>query len=235
MCGRFTLTTDDYESVAQALYAELHPEVSAAFRARYNVAPTDPHWIVCVDSGRRLLQPGVWGFPGVRINARAETAHARPTFREAFWSARCGVAADGFFEWTGPKSRRQPLWFHRPDRRPFMFAGLYRDDVDEISGEVSRQFTILTTAPNDLVAPHHDRMPVILDTNDAHLWLDAPVTDDRGRDAVLALGSILRAVPNDWLVADEVDRRVGNVHNDDPSLLEPPEPEPPKPEQQSLF
>ena len=150
MCGRFSLTTNDYESVAQALGAELHPEVSAAYRARYNVAPTDPSWI-------------------------------------------------------------------------------------EISGEVTRQFAILTTASNDLVAPYHDRMPVILDTNDAHLWLDAPGVGDRGRDAVLALGSVLRAVPNDWLVAEEVDRRVGDVRNDDPSLLEPPEPEPPKPKQQRLF
>jgi putative SOS response-associated peptidase YedK len=240
MCGRFTLTTNDYESVAQALDADLHPDVVASYRARYNVAPTDPHWIVCVEGRRRVLRPGIWGFPGsgkggVRINARAETAHARPTFREAFWSARCGVAADGFFEWTGPKIRRQPLWFHRPDHRPFIFAGLYRDDVDPISGDVARRFTILTTAPNDLVAPYHDRMPVILDTNDAHLWLDLPTAGDRGRDTVLALGTILRAVPNDWLVVDEVDRRVGDVRNDDASLLEPPEPTPSEPEQQTLF
>jgi putative SOS response-associated peptidase YedK len=237
MCGRFTLTTDDYEGVARALEADLDPEVAASYRARFNVAPTDKHWIVVAESEQRILQPAVWGFSGdgrLAINVRAETAHARPLSREAFWSARCVVAADGFFEWTGPKNARQPIWFHRPDRGLFVFAGLYQDVVEDASGEVTRRFTVLTTRPNAIVKPYHDRMPVILDLPSVDRWLTLPAS--RGSAGIEALGSLLHPIADDFLVLDEVDRRVGDPRNDDPSLLEPPQPDAPrKPEQQNLF
>jgi putative SOS response-associated peptidase YedK len=237
MCGRFTLTTDDYEGVARALDADLDPEVAASYRPRFNVAPTDRHFIVVAGPQRRVLEPALWGFSGdghFSINARAETAHARPLFREAFWTARCGVAADGFFEWTGDKKARQPLWFHRPDRGLFVFAGLWHDAVDEASGEVTRRFTILTTRPNAIVAPYHDRMPVILDLPDLDRWLASPPS--RGRAGLDAVRPLLRPIGDDFLVAEEVDRRVGDPRNDDPSCLEPPKPDTArKPEQQNLF
>ncbi len=236
MCGRFTLTTDDYEGVARALEADVDPAAAPIYRARFNVAPTDRHFIVVADRERRVLQPAVWGFAGdghVSINARVETAHARPMFREAFWTARCGVAADGFFEWTGPKNARQPLWFHRPDRGLFVFAGLWHDEVDEASGEVTRRFTILTTRPNAVVAPYHDRMPVILDAASVGRWLD--VSGPRGRAGIDALRPLLQPVGDDFLVCDEVDRRVGDPRNDDPACIEPPQARAPEAGQLKLF
>lgn len=239
MCGRFTLTTADYSAVAKALDADFDPALIAAYQPRYNVAPSDDHWITCLtpDAPRPVIQSGSWGFPsshGPLINARSETMHQRAAFRDAVWTRRCGVVADGFLEWTGPRGSRQPYWLRRPDGRPFVFAGLYRDDVDEHSGEVKRSFTVLTTAPNALVEPYHDRMPVILPRERADTWLRA---SPRGRDAsaVQELQQILAPLDPTWLSSTPVSRRVSDVRNDDPECLEQVDPPAPPPEQQSLF
>lgn len=239
MCGRFTLTTADYVSVSQALDADFNRSFAEAYQPRFNVAPSDSHWIVCLepDAPRPAVALGTWGFPSSRgpmINARSETMAVRPTFRDAVWNGRCGVVADGFLEWSGPKGARQPYWFHRPDDAPFVFAGLYRDDINPDSGEVSRQFAILTTRPNPLVAPHHDRMPVILDGRGSDAWLRwSPQT--RTPEAVGELHDLLQPVTDPWLVSTPVSRRVSDVRNDDPECLEPVDPPAPPPEQQSLF
>lgn len=239
MCGRFTLTTADYVSVGQALDADFNRSFAEAYQPRFNVAPSDAHWIVCLEpeTARPAVSLGTWGFPSPRgpmINARSETMHLRPTFREAVWNGRCGVVADGFLEWSGPKGARLPYWFHRPDHEPFVFAGLYRDDVNEDSGEVSRTFAVLTTNPNPLVAPHHDRMPVILGAHGSDAWLRwSPNT--RTPEAVGELRGLLQPVAEEWLVSTPVSRRVSDVRNDDPQCLEPVDPPTPPPEQQSLF
>jgi len=239
MCGRFTLTTADYVSVAQALDADFNVALMNGYQARFNVAPSDPHWIVCLEpeTQRPQLGPATWGFPGPRgplINARSETMHQRPAFRDAVWTGRCGVAADGFIEWSGPKGSRQPYWFHRPDDAPFMFAGLYRDDLDPRSGEVVRRFTVLTTRPNTLVEPMHDRMPVILDRPGADRWLRwAPARNDER--AIRDIEDLLQPIDDGWLISTPVSRRVSDVRNDDADCLEPVEPPAPPPEQQSLF
>ncbi|MGH1345442.1 MAG: SOS response-associated peptidase [Nannocystales bacterium] len=239
MCGRFTLTTADYVSVGQALDADFNPSLAQAYQPRFNVAPSDAHWIVCLEpeAPRPAVARGTWGFPSPRgpmINARSETMHVRPTFRDAVWTHRCGVVTNGFLEWSGPKGARQPYWFHRPDDAPFVFAGLYRDDVSPSSGEVSRNFTVLTTRPNPLVAPHHDRMPVILDARGADAWLRwSPRA--RTPEAVGELSEFLQPIADDWLVSTPVSRRVSDVRNDDPECLDPIDPPAPAPEQQSLF
>ncbi len=239
MCGRFTLTTADYVSVAQALDADFNVALMSGYRARYNVAPSDPHWIVCLEpeAPRPEIAPATWGFPGPRgplINARSETMHSRPAFRDAVWNGRCGVVADGFIEWSGPKGSRQPHWFHRPDDAPFVFAGLYRDQVDPGSGEVQRRFAVLTTRPNALVEPMHDRMPVILDRDGADRWLRwAPRS--RGEDALDAIRDLLNPIDDGWLISTPVSRRVSDVRNDDPECLDVAVPPAPAPEQQSLF
>ncbi|HFE45227.1 MAG TPA: hypothetical protein ENJ18_06995 [Nannocystis exedens] len=116
MCGRFTLTRHDLREVATLLEAELTDELAATYRPRYNVAPTNLHWLLVDEGGRRQLVLGRWGFPipfGPRkhdpvglINARSETAARKPTFRNAFTQTRCAVIADGFYEWAGPRGRR---------------------------------------------------------------------------------------------------------------------------------
>jgi len=130
MCGRFTLTHRE----ARALAAELGVSVDdlLGYRPRYNIAPTDDHWIVRTRYEDRQVLPAKWGLINFwmtdrkqafkNINARAETVRRAPAFRDAFASRRCVVPADGFFEWTGPKEGRRPIWFHRPDGGLILFA-----------------------------------------------------------------------------------------------------------------
>jgi len=227
MCGRFTLTTNDYKAVAEALDAELLAEADEC-RPRYNVAPGDRHPIVWLDTGddaRRLMQPAAWGMPGadgdrVHINARSETVHTKPAFRDALFGARCLVAADGFFEWTGDKNHRQPIWYHPPGGGLWVFAGLYRDVVDRKTGEVERRFTILTTQANDLVGQIHDRMPVILDAAGRQQWLAPPPTDVHTWPAVFSqMRGLLAPLPSEAVVATEVSNRVNRVAHDAPACI----------------
>src|SRR5262249_5041495 len=135
MCGRFTLTIPDAEDVAEALGATVAPELAAAWRPRYNVAPTDGHFIARRKEGKGELVAATWGLvphwatdakEGARaINARSETVRTTPKFRGAFSArGRCLVPADGFFEWMGDKKDRRPIWYHAPGRRLVTFAGL---------------------------------------------------------------------------------------------------------------
>jgi putative SOS response-associated peptidase YedK len=228
MCGRFTLTTDDYETVARALEAELPAEHASLYRPRYNVSPTDRHWVLCRQDARRLLLPAVWGLPiqargrlDAHINARGETAASKSGFRDAFAHTRCGVAADGFFEWTGPRQQRHPIWFHTSDKTIFVFAGLYSDHVDPTTGSSRRFFTILTTEANATVARFHQRMPVILDAGDIDLWLRPSPSDTKDLgDFTASLQTLVRPAPDDMLMATPVSRRVNSPRNDDPACLE---------------
>src|SRR5262245_58567436 len=110
MCGRMTLTTKGYEQLAALLDIEPDPDDAPFYRPRYNIAPTDDHWIVRQDGDARRLVRAKWGVkPGGRellINMRSETAPRR--FKRLFESFRCLVPADGFYEWTGPKKDRRP-------------------------------------------------------------------------------------------------------------------------------
>ncbi len=207
MCGRFTLTVADVAELARELSAELDRLRAGDYRPRYNVAPTDGHWVVRrVDGGRRL-SPARFGFtvPGRAplINARAETAERLATFRRPFREGRCLVPADGFYEWTGPAGARRPLWFHPSGGGLLLLAGLWREEKGELA------FVILTTPAGPDVARIHDRMPAVLSADAAEAWLERP-------DAAL-----LAPAPEGWLRSREVSPRVNAVANDDPGLLDP--------------
>ena len=148
------------------------------------------------------------------INARSETIESRSAFRDAFHKRRCVVPADGFFEWTGPKTARQPTWFHREDSGLLLFAGLYEAWQKE-SGVWETTFTILTTTANALLASYHDRMPVILADREADDWMDPRAPAPR------ALKRFLVPAPTDLLIATSVSPDVNNVDNDSPDLLAP--------------
>lgn len=212
MCGRFTLTERDVTAVARSLAAEVESACAKLYRPRWNVAPTDDHWVVRRDkAGQRHLLPARFGFDGVAgqivINARAETAATLPAFRRPFADGRCLVPADGFYEWRGGRAERRPLWFHDPAGRALVFAGL----ATERQGALA--FVILTTTANKLVRPIHDRMPVLLSPEDAEAWLATP-------NAL-----VLKSAPHGWLAAREVSPRVNSVTNDGPELLDGPEPQ----------
>jgi putative SOS response-associated peptidase YedK len=197
MCGRFTLTSPDLDSVAAALDAALPPDYAALYRPRYNIAPTDLHWIARGDGARRELTAAHWGLlrdgGAPLINVRSESAGKRfPGAR------RCIVPADGFYEWRD----KRPYWFHSPEERYLFMAALYHPtDAGHIT------FTILTAPANPIVAPIHNRMPVLLPRLSIPQWLDGEPLDAQGATVSL--------------VGAAVSTRVNSVQNDDPACLAP--------------
>jgi putative SOS response-associated peptidase YedK len=87
---------------------------------------------------------------------------------------RCVVPAEGFYEWREEGGKKQPYYFARRDGKPVMFACIW--DYSEIKGETVPSFAILTDEPNELIAPYHDRMPVVLAKVEA--WLNPDTTLD---------------------------------------------------------
>ena len=222
MCGRFTITRRDGNSLAAEL--GVPAESLLDYRPRYNVAPTQNHFIVRIKYENREVIPATWGLvksgskdgsmAARTINARSETVETRGAFRDAFRERRCVVPADGFFEWTGAKTARQPTWFHREDNGLILFAGLYEAWQKE-QGVWQTTFTILTTSANRLLESYHDRMPVILADRDADDWMDPRAPDPH------ALKRLLVPAPADLLTATPVSPEVNNVDNDSPELLQP--------------
>lgn len=216
MCGRFSLGTDPRQvAAAFGLAPELLPD-----QPRYNVAPTQSVLAVVRDADGLRAGPLRWGLvpawakdPAVgsrMINARSETVDSKPSFRSLFRGRRCWVLADGFYEWKKEpgKGPSQPYYFRMPDGRPFAFAGLWdrwaRGDDELVT------CTILTTAPNAVVAPVHDRMPVILPAEVRDRWLDP----DTG---AMELKALLRPYPGE-LEGFPVSRLVNAVANDTPEV-----------------
>jgi putative SOS response-associated peptidase YedK len=201
-----TLTKRELAELAAELAAVFDPEAAFSFRPRYNVAPSDLHFVLRLDGGQRRLEPARWGLSpgapgrGPLINARAETAPSKGAFRGAFLGGRCVVPADGFFEWRATPEGRQPMWIHRADGGLLLLAGLWE----------AGRFAVLTTEPNRLVAEIHDRMPAILTPEEASAWLAAPSP------------ALLRPAPEGLLAARPVSTRVNSVRNDDPECLAPP-------------
>jgi putative SOS response-associated peptidase YedK len=219
MCGRFNQTATG-EEIAEAFGLDEVPELAP----RYNIAPTQPVAVVGVQpkTGRRGLALLKWGLVpreslgGERgfINARAETAWEKPSFSEAFASRRCLIPATGFYEWQkiDPK-RRQPWLFRLASGRVFAFAGLW-EPAAELPGAVPT-CTILTTEPNEIASPIHDRMPVILDAGDYGRWLDPTAT------VPSEVRSLLRPLPAASMTAFPVTTAVNNPTFDDPACLVP--------------
>jgi putative SOS response-associated peptidase YedK len=220
MCGRYTLRSSR-ESIAQAFDVPEVPELPA----RYNIAPTQSVPAVRVDPDRRVreLSLFLWGLvpswaddPSIgnkMINARAETVAEKPAFRHAFKSKRCLVVADGFYEWRKFDRNKQPYFIRMKDERPFAFAGLW--EYWERDTGALQSCTIITTEPNDLVAPIHDRMPVILPESDYDLWLDPEVGDPK------RLKPLLAPYPEHEMEAYPVSTMVNSPANDEEGCVEP--------------
>jgi len=222
MCGRFTLFPDSYEALGAMVGAALDPSLAEQFRPRYNTAPMQRSWIVRPDREARTLDYARWGLvnhwakdnkrASMQINARAETVHERPAYRAAFKSRRCLVPASGFYEWSGPKGDRQPHFIHPVDGGLWLFAGLF-ETWSGTDGAGETTFTIITTDANDVIAPIHDRMPVMLDSDAADQWLFAP-DDEADR-----LRSLLVPAPAEGIAIQAANRAVGSVKHDGPELL----------------
>jgi len=169
------------------------------------------------------------------INARAETAPERPAYRAAFRRRRCLVVADGFYEWQRTAARKQPYFIRMQDDRPFAFAGLWESWQGPDDGRGSQEkdhamplfdnqrlspsspvesCTLLTTEPNELIQPIHNRMPVILAPDDYGQWLDPTVQNPQ------PLVPLLRPFPVDRMIAYPVSTHVNSPARDDPRCIE---------------
>ncbi|MFH1016912.1 MAG: SOS response-associated peptidase [Pseudomonadota bacterium] len=218
MCGRFTLTNSQYADIARSFgIRRAAPDWAAEYRPRFNVAPGDFHLILRPEKGEPILERAEWGLipswakePRGFMNARLDSADVKPAFRSAFRSRRCAIPADGFFEWTGDKTDRRPYWFRLEKGGLFAFAGLFEDWTDPKLKVPRRTFTILTTEAQGAVREIHDRMPVILEPDQADEWLEKS-TDPK---------AFVSKLPPPNLVASEVSKRVNSPRNDDPSVLE---------------
>ncbi len=226
MCGRFTLHHGTEElterfAVEQALL-DLKP--------RYNIAPTQPVAAV-IQRESRVLVELQWGLvpswardPAVghrMINARAESAAARPAFRNAFARGRCLIPASGWFEWKRRGRQRIPMLLRRRGGEPLALAGLY-ERWKRSDDAVLRTCAILTTEPEEVAATVHDRMPAVLTPEACEVWLDREIEDAE------SLARLLRPYPLGDLVAHPVSPRVNRPDEDDPSLIEEVEPPPPE-------
>jgi putative SOS response-associated peptidase YedK len=192
----------------------------------WNVASTDPLPVVRYDTraGERSLDVMRWGLVPfwakdikvgfANINAKAEGIEGKPAFREAFQRRRCLVPVDNFYEWKKTPTGKQPYAIALADRRLMALAGLW-EMWRSSAGERVRSFAIITTTPNELCAELHNRMPVVLKPAAWPVWLGEEPADAPQLKALLA------PYPSEEMVAWPVSARVGNVKNNDPSLIEP--------------
>jgi len=219
MCGRFTLRTPASQ-VAEVFgvlpFADLRP--------RYNIAPSQPVLVVRLNQiNSRELALLKWGLvpswaddPKIgykMINARGETVASKTSFRKAFKVRRCLVVADGFFEWQKTDGRNKlPHYIRLKDDGPFAFAGLWEHWGR--NGQEIDSCTIITTDANELMAPIHNRMPVILAPADYDLWLD-PAVQEAER-----LQPLLRPFPAGEMMEYTVSTIVNNPRNETAECVE---------------
>ena len=218
MCTRYTLKnmqalSDFYRALGVALGA-------GDFAPRFNVAPTQ-RMPVIVSQGRAVLTEMAFGItlpprpPGKRgllvVTARSESFLEKPAFREAVRHRRCLVPADGFYEWEKAGRARLPHYLYLKEKRVFGFAGLWQPETESTPAG----FAIVTTSPNDLLRPFHDRMPVILGPNSGPAWLGA----DPIEPALLA--RLCRPLPAEMMASHRVDPRVNNVRYEAPDCIDP--------------
>jgi putative SOS response-associated peptidase YedK len=222
MCGRFTLTVDP--ATLQDEFPEFQiPE--ADFLPRFNIAPTQPLAVV-PNNGLNALNFFTWGLvpfwakdPSIgnrMINARSETLAEKPSFRNAYKRRRCLIFADGFYEWQkvpGEKTKI-PTYIRMKDGKPFTFAGLW-EEWNSPDGSQILSTTIITTTPNELVQPIHNRMPVILPQTAHDTWLTPEEVDPQ------KLNPFLQPYPAEHMEAYPVSRFVNNPRNDSPDCIRP--------------
>ena len=219
MCGRFALLAPG-PAIAEQFGVSIAHEIAP----RYNIAPTQPVAAVRLDQrGERELTYFQWGLipswakdptMGARmINARSETVTEKPSFRAAFKRRRCLLPASGFYEWQKLNGHKQPMYIRPAGETVFGLAGLW-EMWHDAEGGLLESCTILTTTPNELVAPIHNRMPVIVDPADYSMWLDP------GEDPENSL-HLLRPYPAELMEAYPVSTAVNNPRNEGPANIAP--------------
>ncbi|MDO6437063.1 SOS response-associated peptidase [Cyclobacterium sp. 1_MG-2023] len=221
MCGRYSVK-QDLKKVEDQLKLRLS-EKAKNWKPSYNIAPSQlapvvtsdkpdvidvfhfglvPHWAKDKKVGYKM------------INARSETLLEKPSFKPLLVNnKRCLVLADSFFEWKKQGKEKQPFRIYLPEREVFFFAGLWSSWKDP-EGEMYNSYSIITTAPNKLMAKIHDRMPVILTREEEKMWLEP---DQNPKDLL----KLLNAYPADAMKAYEISSKVNKPTNNYPEILDP--------------
>jgi len=194
------------------------------FPPRYNGAAAQPIGIVRQVDGKRHFVLVRWGLLpswikdprtfSLLINARGETVLEKPAFRAAMKRRRCLIPADGFYEWQEDGGRKRSFFIHAKSGAPLAFAGLWETWTGPY-GEELETAAIVTTRANQMLAPIHDRMPVIVPPEAFDLWLDCANVDAQ------TVAALITPAPEDLLEAYEVSTAVNRTTNDGPKLQEP--------------
>jgi putative SOS response-associated peptidase YedK len=218
MCGRFTFALSP-ELLAEVFGVPVLEEIAR----RYNIAPSQQVPILReAATGGRYLSSVRWGLVphwakdlsiGNRmINARCETVHEKPAFRQAIRARRCIVPASGFFEWAASPAGKSPHYVTMRDGSPLAFAGIW-DSWRTPEGKILETCAILTTTANSLMAPLHDRIPVLLHPTEFELWLDRSMNNPE------KLQRLYQSYPAELLQEREVSSMVNNPTHDTPENI----------------
>ncbi|MFH1050217.1 MAG: SOS response-associated peptidase [bacterium] len=219
MCGRFALSakTDEIEKLLPELYS------NKKIKPSYNIAPTQEVAIV-INKNPKEITFAHWGLipswakdksiGNKMINARAETLQEKATFKNLFSRKRCLIIADGFFEWKKVEGfkRKTPYFIKMKTGEPFTFAGLW-DTWKNPENEMVTSTVIITTEPNAIMQPIHNRMPVIILPEERKLWL----TEDIGSSDLAVL---LKPYTSDSMLAYQVSDAVNSPGNNSPLNIE---------------
>ena len=208
MCGRYQLSSKPKDM-------RMHFNVGSpfTFKQSYNISPSSYCPIVRLNKEKNEVVSCYWGLiPSWAkdrkispVNAKAETIREKPFFRGAYRHHRCIIPANGFYEWKGTKGNRQPFYFYPEGSDFFGFAGLW--ETWERPDEVIESFTIITTEANAIMAPIHQRLPVILNHQDYGEWLH------NGEY------SLLKPFDAEGMHCHSVSKQVNNPVNDDTDLI----------------
>ena len=214
MCGRFAQI--DSEDKVMSAFDILQSEMILA--PRYNICPSQRIPVIIQQDGFRSLATREWGLipfwakePKPMINARAETAAEKPSFRNALRERRCLIPASGYFEWAKEEGQKNPYYIRLKDGTPFAFAGLW-EEWTSTEGEIRSTCAILTIVANSLIKKIHHRMPVMLTPSRGAMWLELS-------EGAVSSEKLLRPFPADKMEAWRVSRKVNVPSFDNPDCL----------------
>lgn len=222
MCGRYVI--EDFQELSETL-RQIPFQSFFDFRPNWNAAPSQQLPVIIDADGELQMHPMQWGLipawlkPGEKpkvapINARSETIAEKPMFRNLIKRKRCLVPANGFYEWKRTGGPKQPFFIHLADEPIMLMAGLYDVCAGE-DGEQQSSYTIITGAPNDVMAEIHDRMPMIIRPDDVELWMDADINE------IEPLEPLLQPIANKEIEMYPVSTEVNNVKNNRDGLNDP--------------
>jgi putative SOS response-associated peptidase YedK len=198
-------------------------EIDSDVHPSFNITPRQPIAVI-MEKGKRKIVTMRWGLiphwakdetiSNKLINARSETIAEKPSFRDSFKYRRCIIIADGFYEWQGTGSDKKPFFICMKDEQPFGMAGLF-DYWTNPKGEKEITCTIVTTEANEVMAPIHHRMPVILSPNDYDQWLNPEETNTE------KIKILMKPCDPELLATRQVGLLVNNPRNNTEECINP--------------